>query len=50
MTYLAVAAIAVFTVHTVANAFAYPPTRRRPVPPADIEYWPGYLHELEGGL
>lgn len=45
MTFLA-AAVAMFTIHTVANAFVYPPTRRPPEPP-EAEYWPGYLHELE---
>lgn len=48
MTFLAVSAVAVFAIHTVTNAFAYPPTRQVPEPPADIDYWPGLpIHELE---
>lgn len=49
MTYLAIAAFAVFSIHSIANGFVYPPVRRAPKP-SGPDYWPGYLHRLEGGL
>lgn len=47
MTLLAGLALAALTIFTAVDAFTNPPTRRLPEPPAEPEYWPGYLHELE---
>lgn len=46
MTLLAGLVLTALTLFTVVDAFTNPPTRR-PGPPADIDYWPGPLHDLE---
>lgn len=47
MTLLVVLALVALTVFTAVDAFMNPPTRRLPEPPAEVEYWPSFLHELE---
>lgn len=49
ITVLAVAAFIAFVIAGLADSFSLPPTRQLPEP-VDVEYWPGFLHELEGGL
>ena len=48
MTFLAIAAVVVFSIHSIANGFVYPPVRSAPKQRPDLEYWPGFLHHLEG--
>lgn len=47
VTLLVVLALVALSVFTVLDAFMNPPTRRLPEPPAEVEYWPSFLHELE---